>query len=89
MNRTLFLVSIAAVIGVLIVVIPTWVALTTSSSRMFAEHISGWLPLIPNLEQAGVAVVSVREAGVFGLGLAGALVIYIVARRGVNSVHSA
>lgn len=90
MNRALLYVSAAAVIGLLIVVVPTWFSLMkTDPQGMLSEHYSGGLPLLRDLEKGSVEAVSIREVGVFGLGLAGALVVYVVVRRGISNARDA
>jgi hypothetical protein len=80
-NRVLLQVFIAAVVGVLIIVVPTWFFLEQAGPRgMLSEHYSGRLPLLRDFEKEDVEAVSVREVGVFGLSLAGALAVYVSIR---------
>ena len=82
-NKHVVYVAIAVILGLVIILLPTWVFFATTAERGQAVFVrsEGVIPFLDYAEENHVQTVSPKEFGLFGVSLVAASIVYFLFRR--------
>lgn len=88
MNKRVVYVAIAVILGLVIILLPTWVFFAKTVEPGKAEFLrsKGAIPFLDYPEKNHVETVSPKEFGVFGISLVAASIVYFLFRREASSL---